>query len=58
MSERKQLSLIERLEYVWGKRKPDREVGTELTADGMEVRTPTRGEFFKNLEKVAKPKKG
>ena len=58
MSERKQLTVRERLEYVWRKRKPDREAGTELTADGMDVRTPTRGEFFENLEKVAKPKKG
>jgi hypothetical protein len=27
------------------------------TAEGVEVRTPTREEFFGNLEKVSEPKK-
>lgn len=26
---------------------------TEVTPGGLEVRTPTRGEFFKNLEKAS-----
>jgi hypothetical protein len=30
--------------------------GNERTAEGEEVRTPGRGEFFGNLEKAAKPK--
>lgn len=29
----------------------------EKTPKGYEVRTPTRGEFFRNLAKVAKTKK-
>jgi hypothetical protein len=27
----------------------------EVTPGGLEVRTPTRGEFFANLKKVTKP---
>jgi hypothetical protein len=50
------LTLKQRLEYAWGKRRPDPEKGTELTADGIEVRTPSRSEFLGNLEKAAKPK--
>ena len=51
------LALKDRLEYLWGKRPPDAEKGTEHTADGMEVRTPSEAEFMGNLEKVArKPK--
>jgi hypothetical protein len=30
--------------------------GNERTAEGEEVRTPERSEFFANLEKVSKPK--
>ena len=52
------LTLKERLEYVWKKRRPDPATGTELSADGVEVRTPSRDEFLGNLEKVAKTKKG
>jgi len=48
------LTLRERLEYVWKKRRPDPDKGTEQTADGMETRTPSEGEFFGNLEKVAR----
>ena len=29
--------------------------GNERTAEGQEVPPPTRGDFFKNLEKVSKP---
>jgi hypothetical protein len=31
--------------------------GHERTADGKSVRTPTRGEFFSNLEKISKSEK-
>ena len=54
----KHLSVRERLEYVWRKRKPDPVAGTELTADGMEVPIPSRDEYLANLEKLAKPKQG
>lgn len=57
MSEENKLSLRERLEYVWRKHKPDPKTGTEMTADGIEIRTPTRGEFYDNLEKTAPPPK-
>ena len=51
------MTLKERLEYVWRKRKPDPETGTEFSADGKEVRTPSEAEFLGNLEKVSpKPK--
>lgn len=56
MKGRHQLTLKERLEYVWRKRKPDPKTGTELSADGVEVRTPSEAEFLGNLGKVAKPK--
>ena len=56
MSGGTKLTLKERLEYVWRKRRPDPDTGTELTADGVEVRTPSEAEFLGNLEKVAKPK--
>ena len=56
MSGGTKLTLKERLEYVWRKRKPDPVTGTELSADGTEVRTPSEVEFMRNLEKVAKPK--
>ena len=49
------MTLKERLEYVWRKRKPDPETGTELSADGKEVRTPSEAEFIANLQRVAKP---
>ena len=49
------MTLRERLEHVWAKRKPDPETGTELSADGKETRTPSEAEFMANLEKVAKP---
>lgn len=29
--------------------------GKDRTAEGKEVRRPTRGEFFSNLEKISKP---
>jgi hypothetical protein len=51
-------SVRERLEEVWARRKPDPETGTEETAEGMETRTPTRGEFFGNLRRVAKAPPG
>jgi hypothetical protein len=35
----------------------DKDEPTEKTMKGMTVRTPTRGEFFKNLEKVSKTQK-
>ena len=47
---------MERLENVWRKQKPDPVTGTELSADGVQVRTPSEAEFMGNLEKVAKPK--
>ena len=50
------MTLRERLENVWRKQKPDPETGTELSAGGKEVRTPSEAEFMGNLEKVAKPK--
>ena len=31
------------------------EPGHERTAEGEEVETPTRGDFFGNLEKISKP---
>lgn len=31
--------------------------GHERTAEGLDVPTPTRGEFFSNLEKVTKPER-
>jgi hypothetical protein len=31
--------------------------GSEHTAEGMETRTPSRGEFFGNLDKLAASKK-
>lgn len=33
----------------------DKDAPTETTLGGLEVRTPTRGEFFANLKKVSKP---
>ncbi len=33
------------------------EPGNERTAEGMETRTPKRGEFLGNLEKLAEPKR-
>lgn len=50
------MTLKERLENVWRKQKPNPETGTELSADGVQVRTPSETEFIGNLEKVAKPK--
>ena len=49
------MTLRQRLENVWCKRKPDPETGTELSAEGVEVRTPSEAEFMANLEKVTKP---
>lgn len=49
------LTLKERLENVWRKQKPDPSTGTELSADGVQVRTPSEAEFLGNLEKAAKP---
>ena len=37
-------------------RKLDPKPGYEVSADGKEVRTPTAGEFFRNLHKASKPK--
>jgi hypothetical protein len=31
--------------------------GNDRTAEGMEVRRPSRDDFFANLEKVSKPEK-
>lgn len=31
--------------------------GSERTAEGLEVPTPARGDFLRNLEKVSKPEK-
>jgi hypothetical protein len=31
--------------------------GSERTAEGEETRTPERGEFFGNLEKLSEPKR-
>jgi hypothetical protein len=39
-------------------RKPKDTRPTERTAKGYEVPIPDRGEFFANLKKVSKPKKG
>jgi hypothetical protein len=55
VSDAKQRSLRERLEAVWARRKPDPETGTELTAEGMKTRTPTRGEFLDNLRRASDP---
>jgi hypothetical protein len=49
-------SLLGRLERQWRKRRPDGK--TELSAEGKEVETPERGDFFGNLEKVATPADG
>ena len=54
MSGGTKLTLKERLENVWLKRRPDRRTGVEQTADGLEVRTPSEAEFMGNLEKVAR----
>ncbi len=48
-------SLRERLERVWSERKLPPKRGHELSADGKEVRTPSAGEFFGNLDKASKP---
>ena len=50
------MTLRERLENVWRKQKPDPKTGTELSADGKEVHTPSEAEFMANLEKVAQKK--
>ena len=60
MSGGTKLTLKERLEAVWQKRRPDPETRRELSADGMETRTPSEAEFMGNLEKVVgrpKPEK-
>ena len=56
MSGGTKLTLRERLENVWRKQKPDPKTGTELSADGKEVHTPSEAEFMANLEKVAQKK--
>jgi hypothetical protein len=37
--------------------KPPRE-GQDRTAEGVDVPTPSRDDFMRNLEKVARPEKG
>lgn len=45
-------------EAMTDEKKPQRDnEPTEKTPGGLEVRTPTRGEFFSNLKKVSKPEK-
>jgi hypothetical protein len=51
VTDEKQDNLRERLERQWRKRRPDGK--SELSAEGKEVETPERGDFFGNLEKVA-----
>jgi hypothetical protein len=50
-------SLRERWDEAQAKRKLPPAEGHEFSADGKEMRTPTRGEFFGALEKVSKPEK-
>lgn len=49
--------LRDRLERVW-RSGTKTEPGHERTAEGKQVRTPSRDEFFSNLEKAGKPRKG
>src|SRR5260221_189254 len=49
MSGGTKLTLKERLELVWSKRRPDRRTGVEQTADGLEGRTPSEAQFMSNL---------
>jgi hypothetical protein len=54
---KKQPSLIERFEKVLRDRKLPPKVGNEVSVDGKEVRTPSAGEFFGNLEKASEPER-
>jgi hypothetical protein len=51
VTDEKQDNLRERLERQWRKRRPEGK--SELSAEGKEVETPERADFFGNLEKVA-----
>lgn len=46
--------LMEQIERQQDEPEPAAE-GNERTAEGEEVRTPERGEFFSNLEKTSRP---
>jgi hypothetical protein len=49
----KRETLRERLEHVWSRSRPNKASGNELSAEGETMRTPTRDEFFGNLEKAS-----
>jgi hypothetical protein len=44
-------------EQIEAQNEPPAAEGTELTAEGLEIPTPTRGQFFSDLEKVSRPSK-
>lgn len=48
-------TLRERLARARKGRKLRPKEGYEVSADGRDVRTPTAGEFFKNLDKASEP---
>ena len=53
VTDEKQESLRDRLRRARkGRRLPPKE-GHEISADGKQMRTPTQGEFFGNLDKAA-----
>jgi hypothetical protein len=42
-------------QQIKAQREQPAELGHERTAEGQQVETPTRGDFFGNLEKASKP---
>jgi hypothetical protein len=54
---KKQDTLRARLSKARRRRKLTPKPGHEVSADGKEVRTPTAGEFFGNLDKLGQPDK-
>lgn len=54
MPAKKQDTLKERLARARKGRKLPAKEGYEVSADGKEVRTPTAGEFFENLDKASR----
>ena len=52
---KKQDTLNDRIRKAQKGKKLKPQPGHEVSADGKEVRTPSAGEFFRNLGKVSKP---
>lgn len=56
VTDEKQESLLDRLRRARRKRRLPVKEGHEVSAEGKEMRTPSRGEFFGNLEKMSDTK--